>query len=148
MDLGVLLWVELDAEELKVLANLLAHVVVVLTDTASESDSIDTTHGSSISTDVLLETVAINFKSHLCLLVTIELLLIGIAHVTAATHTEHTRLLVEHGIHLCRCHALLLHHEGNSSSIDIARTSSHHEAFERSQTHSGINTLSIDNSRH
>ena len=110
MDGIVNFFVDLDAQELEALARFLTKVGLVLTYTCCKYDGINTTHSSSVSTNVLLDAILVHAECQKCFLVTLVGSLLYITHIRRnACDTEHTTLLVQEVGHLLWLHVQLLH---------------------------------------
>ena len=66
------------------------------------------------------------------------------AHVGRSTrNTQHAGLLVEQVRHARSVQTLFLHDESHSTRVDVAAACTHHQTFERGQSHAGVHTFAI-----
>lgn len=142
--MGVCLCIDLNSEILKILADCCSVSALVLTDTCGEYDSINTAESCYITADILGDLIAEDLVGQLCALVAFLCCLCDVTVIGGNTgNTKHTGLLVEKIGHLLGSKAFLLSDEGYNRRIESTGTGTHHEAVQRSQTHAGINALTV-----
>ena len=64
--------------------------------------------------------------------------------VAEAGQTHHAGTLVEQGVQFVHAHVGVANQVEDDGRIDVAGTATHHEAFQRGQTHGGLNRLAGD----
>ena len=119
---------------------------IVLADTAGEYNRIHAAHSSSIAADVLGQLVADHALDELIALVAFLGALLDVAVVAGyLRNAQDTGLLVHDGVDLIGSEILLLHEQRNDRGIDGTAAGTHHDAFQGSQTHGGIEALAVLN---
>ena len=120
----------------------------VFTDTTGEDDGIQTTvHQCGVRTDVLRQTVAVNVHC------TFSVFFGGVVvfNITAVagdfSQTQQARLFGQHFVDLVNAHAQGVVQVEDNRRVDVTGTRTHHQTFQRGQTHGGINTLTVTDSR-
>ena len=136
--------VELDTHVFHIGTNVVTSNSLVFTNTTGKYQYIHATHGSCVSTNIFLDTVVIHIHCHLGSFVTFIGSLGKFAHIGRNTRQTHdTTLLVQDIAGILSAPAFFFHQESNSTGIDVTRTGTHQQTFQRSQTHGSIDTLTI-----
>ena len=146
MNSSIKLLVNLDSHELKTLASAFTHRSLVLTNTCSEYQYVDTAHCSSVSTDVLLDAIEVRFLCYHSLWIAFCHSILYVTHVRVAAKTKYTRLLVEEIRDTVSVKTELFLDESDSATVDITRACAHHDTLKRSKTHRSIYTLAVNDS--
>ena len=142
------LFVKLDAEVAEVLHDFGANEAAVLADTGCESDVVNAVHGSSVSADILGNTIAECIDGQLAGLVACKIAVFQITEVggLAVGQSEDTGLLVEDRYDLSGCHVLFACDELDDGGINVAAAGAHDQAFKGSKAHGSVDTLAIADS--
>ena len=121
----------------------------VFTDTTGEDNGIQTTiHQRGVSTDVFRQTVAVNVHC------TFSVFFSGVVifNITAVAgdfgQTQQAGLFGQHFVDLVNAHAQGIVQVEDDRRVDVTGTRTHHQTFQRGQTHGGINTFTVTDSRY
>ena len=147
--LEVAFFINLVAKELEVVESLLADVEAVFADAARENDSVDARESHGKTTDFTSEAVAENVESNLGALVAFACSLRERAHVVReAGEAEQAGFLVHEVVELVDgavFFAVLLSDVEEDGRVEAAGAGAHDKAFERCETHGGIDALAVQN---
>ena len=120
----------------------------VLTDTTGEDNCIQTTiHQRSVRTDVFRQTVAVNVHC------TFSVFFGGVVvfNITAVAgdfgQAQQAGLFSQHFVDSVNAHAQRVVQVEDDRRVDVTGTCTHHQTFQRGQTHGGINTFTVTDSR-
>ena len=119
----------------------------VLTDTAGENNRVQTAiHQRGVGTDIFCQAVAVNVHSAF----SIRFVLVVVFNIAAVAghfgQAEQTGLFGQHFVDGVYAHAQGIVQMENDCRVDIARTRTHNQAFQRSQTHRGVNAFTVTDS--
>ena len=121
----------------------------VFTNTTGEDNCIQTTiHQRSVRTDVFRQTVTVNVHCTFSVFFS----RVVIFNITAVAgdfgQTQQAGLFGQHFVDLVNAHAQGVVQVEDDRRVDVTGTRTHHQTFQRGQTHGGINTFTVTDSRY
>ena len=138
-------FVERYAQIVQTIAESLAHVGLVFSHASGEEDDVHPVHGRSVSTDIFFSRGrrtcrepsgsvgclrGLRQSPHAC------------PEETPVTPATPDFFVQEVG-HFRRSKPFLVHDKGYRAAVYIAGTGTHHQAFQRSQSHGGVDTFAV-----
>ena len=119
----------------------------VFTDTTGEHNGVQTTvHQRGVGADVFCQAVAVNVHCTF----SVSFFLVVVFNIAAVAghfgQTEQAGLFSQHFVDGVYAHAQGIVQMENDCRVDIARTRTHHQAFQRSQTHGSVNAFTVADS--
>src|SRR5690606_23046207 len=144
----VTLVINLEAQNAQFAQGQFTHHCRVLTDTTGEDNRVQTTvHQRSVRADVLRQTVAVNVHCTF----SVCFFCVVVFNITAVAgdfgQTQQARLFGQHFVDLINAHAQGVVQVEDDRRVDVTGTGTHHQTFQRGQTHGCINTFTVADSR-
>ncbi|VAQ32310.1 Uncharacterised protein [Klebsiella pneumoniae] len=125
----------------------LTHHRGVFTDTTGENNGVKTAvHQRGVGTDVFRQAVAVNVHCAF----SVGFFLIVVFHVAAVAgdfgQTQQAGLFGQHFVDRVNAHAQGVVQMEDDGRIDVTGAGTHHQAFQRGQTHGGVNAFTVTDS--
>src|SRR5690554_2782829 len=116
----VLLQIDFNAENIKILRSPFTNMWSHLSHTCSVDQCIYSTEKGCIGSNVLFQSVALHLDRKFSSLITFSRCIANIPTVTHSADTHEATFLVQHAVHLFCGHACSIHHEREDGRVEIA----------------------------